>query len=296
MTDSVSLIDTVALGETRVVAAYLVSGKEIALIDMGYRSSAETVISDLAKAGISKIDYLLPTHVHLDHCGSCGTLAKRFPEAAVRVHPIGEKHLVDPVRLIESTSELFGEELMRRYGLPEPIDAKRVSSLNDDESIHLGNGLTLRSVWTPGHASHHLSFLLEATRVIFSGDSVGIYSPDAPVLLPTTPPPSFNLNKALASLARLRGLMPSALCTPHFGTLDDPIPWLDANERALLEWKAKIERLLADGKSTELIAKDLTDNVSQQLHWLPTNLPVHLRTLIRVNVIGFLRWLQYSKS
>jgi len=285
-----------ALGETRVVAAYLVSGKEIALIDMGYRSSVETVISDLAKAGISKIDYLLPTHVHLDHCGSCGTLAKKFPEAAVRVHPIGEKHLVDPARLIESAGELFGEDLMRRYGLPEPIDAKKVSSLNDDESIHLGNGLTLKSIWTPGHASHHLSFLLEATRMIFSGDSVGIYSPDAPVLLPTTPPPSFNLNKALASLARLRGLMPSTLCTPHFGMLDNPIPWLDANERALLEWKAKIERMLAEGKSTELITKDLTDNILQQLHWLPTDIPVHLRTLIRVNVIGFLRWLRYSRS
>ena len=295
LTKNVSLIDTMALGEARVVAAYLVTGKETALIDMGYRSSAETVISDLVNAGIGKIDYLLPTHVHLDHAGSCGTLVKRFSEAAVRAHPAGVKHLVDPTQLIEGASELFEEELMHRYGLPEPVDAKRVSSLNDDESIHLGNKLTLRSVWTPGHASHHLSFQLEPTRMIFTGDSVGIYYPDAPVLVPTTPP-SFNFDKVLASLTRIRGLMPSALCTPHFGIVNDAIAWLDANEHALLEWKATIERLLADGKQAQLIVKDLTEIVSQQLHRLPTNLPAHLRTLIRVDVIGFLRWLEYSKA
>ena len=124
---------------------------------MGYPSSANVILQDLAEASISDIDYLLPTHVHLDHSGSCGRLAKQFPRALIYVHPIGRQHLIDPTRLIEDATKLFGVELMGRYGSPELINDNRVRSLRDDEVLDLGKGLTLRTVWTPGHASHHLS-------------------------------------------------------------------------------------------------------------------------------------------
>ena len=120
--DFVSIIDTVALGQPRVVAAYLISGKEKALVDMGFESSASNVIEDLEKGGIAKddLDYLLPTHVHLDHSGSCGTLARRFSKASVRVHPKGEAHLADPSKLWKAALELFGSKLMEKYGKPNP--------------------------------------------------------------------------------------------------------------------------------------------------------------------------------
>jgi glyoxylase-like metal-dependent hydrolase (beta-lactamase superfamily II) len=125
--ETVSLIDTEALGLPRVVACYLVRGKESALLDMGYRSSAESVIRDLVSLGVGsdEVDYLLPTHVHLDHSGSCGTIARRFPRASVLAHPVGVPHLSDPTRLVEGAGELFGEALMRRYGLPDPIENKK---------------------------------------------------------------------------------------------------------------------------------------------------------------------------
>ena len=295
LTATISIIDTMALGEPRVVAAYLISGKKRALVDMGYPTSAAAIIRDLEAAGIDDIDYLLPTHVHLDHSGSCGTLAKKFPSALVCVHPIGTNHLVDPARLIEGASELFGGKLMQLYGFPEPISAERVHGLKDAEIIDLGNGLTLRTVWTPGHASHHLSFLLEPRRVLFTGDCIGVYLPDAPVLVPTTPPPSFNLDKALASIAKVRALMPAEFCTPHFGVLRKPGTWLDMNQQKLLEWKKTIIQLFSQGNSIESITEDLTFQISNQLHRLPARLPVHFRTLIRLNTIGFVRWLQYSQ-
>ncbi len=138
--DRISIIDTMALGKPGVVAAYLVSGKERALIDMGYRSSAQTVINELEDNGIGTdgIDYLLPTHVHLDHSGGCGTLAEKYVNASIRVHPKGLSHLADPTRLWEGAGELFGARLMEQFGKPQPIERNRLREVNDNEEISLG--------------------------------------------------------------------------------------------------------------------------------------------------------------
>ncbi len=294
ISENISIIDTEALGEPRVVAAYLVSGKERALIDMGYRSSAETVLKYLIEQGIGSndLDYLLPTHVHLDHCGSCGTLAKRFPSATVRVHPIGEVHLSDTTRLVKSARELFGDDLMRKYGSPDPIEKKRIRGVADDEEIDVGGGLTLRAIWTPGHASHHLSYLLEGTGIIFTGDALGVHYPDFPILVPTTPPPSFHLEKAVASLERIRALSPSRFCTPHFGILNSAKDWIDENIHALLDWKKTLEPLIAAGCSEDEIERTLTDGVCQRAKRPPSQMPEHLRILIRVDILGVVRYLK----
>jgi len=281
------------LGHPSVVAAYLVTGKKSALVDMGYQSSTEIVLRDLEGRSI---DYLLPTHVHLDHSGACGALAKKFPNAAILVHPIGQKHLIDPSLLIQGATELFGTDLMTQYGLPEPIDSKRVQVASDDDQIDLGDGIVLRTVWTPGHASHHLSYFIESTRTMLTGDCVGVHFPEVPILAPTTPPTSFNLDKALLSLERVEKLNPEYLCTPHFGPLRNPQTWLEANKRILREWEARVADSLKTGKPVELIAKELTDDISMNLHRLPGDLPAHFKTLVRVDVIGMVRWLQYASE
>ena len=143
----VSIIDTEALGSPMVVAAFLVRGKEIALIDMGYQSSAETIMGDLAEHGIgpNHLDYLLPTHVHLDHSGSLGTLAKAFTNGSIRVHHKGERHLADPSTLWKGTGELFGEELMRKFGRPQPVDRKRLKNAADGDVIDCPSNLKQNS-------------------------------------------------------------------------------------------------------------------------------------------------------
>lgn len=278
------------------MAAYLVSGKENALIDMGYRSSAATLIKDLSAHGMGDddLDYLLPTHVHLDHCGSCGTLAERFPNASVRVHPRGEPHLSDPTRLVKGAGEIFGSQLMQKFELPDSISKKRLRSVSDDEQIGLGKGATLRTIWTPGHAPHHLSYLLEGTAALFTGDAVGVHYSAFPVLVPTSPPPSFNLEKAVESLERLRGLSPMQLFTPHFGLLDNASEKLEENVNALLGWKSKLERLTSSKSSVDEIVAVLTEEICQGIGRSSADLPDYLRTTIRVSALGFLRYLEWN--
>ena len=169
------------------------------MIDMGYQSSFNEIINHLRMEGIESgdLDYLLPTHVHLDHSGSCGTLAKRFPAADIRAHPLAVPHLIDPSRLIASATKVFGSNLIEQYGLPDPIDGARVDQLCDDEQIDLGGGVTLRAIWSPGHAPHQVSFLVEQTGMVLTGDAVGIRYPQFPLLIPAAPPPSFDLENAV---------------------------------------------------------------------------------------------------
>jgi glyoxylase-like metal-dependent hydrolase (beta-lactamase superfamily II) len=294
--DQVSIIDTLALGRPGVVAAYLIRGKEHALIDMGYASSAATVLMDIKdiEIGSEGIDYLLPTHVHLDHSGACGALAENFVAASIRVHPKGERHLVDPSKLWEGASELFGAELMKLYSRPQPINGNRVRAIGDGEEISLGNGLTLRSIWTPGHASHHLSYELEGTGNVFTGDAVGIKYPAFPILIPTTPPTSFNLEAAIASLQRIEQVSPKNLLTPHYGVIHDAVSSIDANIRSLQDWTAKINKMLRSGLSTNLIIATLTEAIARERAHSNGSLPDYLRISIRVSVLGVLRYLEAS--
>ena len=283
-----------ALGNPGVVAAYLVSGKERALIDMGYRSSAQSVINDLEENGLDadSIDYLLPTHVHLDHSGGCGTLAEKYVNASVRAHPRGIPHLADPSKLWEGAGELFGAQLMERYGKPQPIQRSRLREVSDSEEISLGGGLTLRSLWTPGHASHHLSYELEGTGSVATGDAVGIIYPNVPVLVPTTPPTSFNLPLAISSLERIRDTRPARILAPHYGVMVDATNLIADNIRALKEWQVKIGSMLKDGASAEQIATTLTDETARRAGQSLGTIPDYLSVSIKISVLGFTRYLK----
>ena len=294
LNDQISIIDTMALGKPGVVAAYLVSGKERALIDMGYRSSAKSVINDLEENGLGadSIDYLLPTHVHLDHSGGCGTLAEKYVKASVRVHPRGMPHLADPSKLWEGAGDLFGAQLMERYGKPQPIARNRLREVSDNEEISLGGGLTLRSLWTPGHASHHLSYELEGTGSVATGDAVGIFYPNVPVLVPTTPPTSFNLPLAIGSLERVRDTRPTRILAPHYGVMVDPTNLIADNVRALKEWEMKIGSMLKDEASPEQIATTLIDETARRAGQSFGPIPDYLSVSIRISVLGFTRYLK----
>ncbi len=229
---SILQIDTLLAGIPGMTGAHLILAEQPALVDCGTQTSADTVRDAVTAAGLGPTDlaWLVLTHVHLDHCGAAGDLARAFPGATVVVHPRGARHLVDPSRLVQGTHALFGR-LSPALGGLEPIAAERVVEAADGHVIPLGGGRTLRAVWAPGHARHHMALLDEGEGILFAGDAVGVQMGGGD-LYPSIPPPEYDVDAALATLDTLERLGASRLYVSHFGAVDDPSESIDLGRRA----------------------------------------------------------------
>ena len=155
---------------------------------------------------------LLLTHIHLDHAGATGVLCRRFPELVVYVHERGAPHLIDPSKLLKSAARLYGDDMERLWGEVAPVDEERVRTLSGGEVVE-----GFRVAYTPGHASHHVSYLHEATGDAYVGDVAGVRVPPHGFTVPPTPPPDIDLELWEESLQTLEGWDPTALCLTHFG-------------------------------------------------------------------------------
>ncbi|MCW3028084.1 MAG: beta-lactamase domain protein [Solirubrobacterales bacterium] len=202
------LIDLLHLGRPRVIGVWRVG--EV-LVDPGPSSCLENLLP-LLERHPPKV--LALTHIHLDHAGSSGSLIRRFPEAEVWVHERGAPHLIDPTRLLESATRLYGQEMDRLWGEVLPVPAERVRLLAGGESLG-----PFRVGYTPGHASHHVSYLHEPTGRAFTGDVTGVRIGEGPVLAPT-PPPDIDLDAWRASLDLIESWSPSSIAVTHFGAYD----------------------------------------------------------------------------
>lgn len=200
------------------IQSYIVIGPEqgVAIIDPGPRNSAETLLDGLKELGIDlkNIRHIILTHIHLDHGGAAATIAKRIGSAPVHVHPVGYKHIIDPSRLWAASREALGR-VAEIYGEPERGDDITVRELQDGSEVLL-DGMRLKVIHTPGHASHHLSIYSEDLGILFVGDSAGIYVPSEDILYPTTPPP-FRYHQYLESLDKMIRVEPDAVAFPHMG-------------------------------------------------------------------------------
>ncbi|MDQ4068983.1 MAG: MBL fold metallo-hydrolase [Actinomycetota bacterium] len=202
------------------------------------------VLDALAGLGLEAGDLaaIVVTHIHLDHAGGVGDLARAFPNATVYVHPEGARHLVDPSRLIASAARVYGDALDTLYGRLDPTPSERIHALEDGEEIRVGAGRALTAVHSPGHARHHLALHDSETGVLFAGDAVGVRLPDVGVLRPATPPPDFDLDLAVRSLDLFAGRRPAALALAHYGVLEgDPAEILGEAEDVLRAWAAVAE-------------------------------------------------------
>lgn len=217
------------------IAAHVVDGW---LIDPGPANCLPVLLDALEEPPRG----LLITHIHLDHAGAAGTLARRFPEMPVYVHRIGATHLADPSRLLLSAGRLYGPEKMQRlWGEVLPVDPRNLRPLDGGERIGpLGKLLALA---TPGHASHHIAYLHEESGAAFTGDVAGVRIADSPIVMPT-PPPDIDLAAWRRSIWQLSGHDPQSLHLTHFGTVVDPRTHFEA---ALAELD-RIERLAEAGR------------------------------------------------
>lgn len=226
---SVTVIDT-GFHRPRFDAAYLVVDRgRAAFIDCGLNSSVPRLLAALTDAGLEPeaVDWLILTHVHLDHAGGAGELMARLPRARLLVHPRGARHMVDPTALIAGATEVYGaEEVARTYGRLRPVDAQRVVLAEDGFTLKLG-GLPLRCLDAPGHARHHIVIHHPEERAFFTGDTFGLSyreldGPDGPFILPTTTPVQFEPEALKASIARMLAEQPERMYLTHYGAVSDP--------------------------------------------------------------------------
>jgi glyoxylase-like metal-dependent hydrolase (beta-lactamase superfamily II) len=210
------LIDTLMHGQPGITGAFVVRGTDkVALVETGPKSVVDNVFAGLEAAGIDHLDWILVTHIHLDHAGAAGTIAARFPDARVGVHEVGAPHLVDPSKLWSSASRIYGDRMEEMWGGIDPIAEDRIHVVADGEKIDLG-GVTLTALDTPGHAYHHHSYL-SSDGYVFTGDALGVRLPDVGVIRPATPPPEFHLERAINSIWKIRDYDPTTFWPTHFG-------------------------------------------------------------------------------
>lgn len=257
-------IDTLLGSWERMTAGYLIEGTEPILIETGAQSSAPVVLETLAGLGLGPRDLrgVVVTHIHLDHAGAVGDVAAAFPNATVYVHEKGARHLADPSRLVASAALVYGELLDSLYGRMDPTPSERIHVLCDREVLPLGLGRTLTAIDSPGHAKHHVGILDSESGILFAGDALGVKLPDGGRLRPATPPPDFDLERALDSLAKFSDYQPTGIALAHYGLLDHAEALLDEASTTLRDWVATAERAWREGRDivTALAdAYDLTD-------------------------------------
>jgi glyoxylase-like metal-dependent hydrolase (beta-lactamase superfamily II) len=216
------LIDCMHLGHDRVIGAW--EPAPGVLVDPG----PTTCIDALLGSATGEPRALLLTHIHLDHAGATGVLARRFPDLLVHVHEDAAGHVADPERLVSSAARLYGAAMGELWGEVAPVPEERIVALRDGDTAE---GLAV--IHAPGHASHHVAYHDRESGEVFTGDVAGVRIPPSDLVMAPTPPPQIDVEAWFESIRRLRRLRPSRLCMTHFGAPDDPEAHLGALESYL---------------------------------------------------------------
>ena len=290
-------IDTLLGGWERVTAGYLLEGPAPVLVETGSQSSVPALLDALESLGLGPTDLagVVVTHIHLDHAGGVGDVARAFPFATVYVHEKGARHLADPSRLVDSAARVYGSLLDSLYGRLDPTPVERIHVLLDGEEVRVGPDRVLTTIDSPGHAKHHLALDDSQSGIIFAGDAVGVRLPDAGVLRPSTPPPDFDLDQALHSLSRFAERRPTGLALAHYGLLDHPEDVLDEASGTLRRWAEVAEAAWRSGAD---IAAALDSAFGADLAGVGEEHREKLETLngVHSNAAGFRRWLETKPS
>lgn len=233
--DGIHVVDS-GFFRPRLDAIHLIVERgRVAIVDTGVNDSVPRVFEALAGLGLGteSVDWVVLTHVHLDHAGGAGLLMSRLPAARLLVHPRGARHMIDPARLMAGTVAVYGTEAARQmYGEIVPVPAERVVEAPDGFAIELA-GRRLEAIDTPGHAKHHLCLVDRKAGIVFAGDTFGLSyreldQGDRQFVVPSTTPVQFDPPALHASIDRIAALQPRAVALTHFGPVGD-VPRLAAD-------------------------------------------------------------------
>jgi len=245
-------------GAERVIGSYLLDTEDgPAVFDCGPTTCLEALKAGLRSRGLELRDvrHLLLSHIHLDHAGAAGVLVREHPELQVHVSAIGAPHLVDPSRLEASARRLYGDAFDDLWGELAPVPEENVHAVG-------GRVLGLDCFPTPGHASHHVSYLDDA-GTLYAGDAAGVRIQPHSTVLPPTPPPEFDLETWLRTLDEIERRAPARLALVHFGVAEDVERHLVELRRRLEEW-VRLEGV-SEGEFAEIVGKNLDESYERAM-------------------------------
>jgi glyoxylase-like metal-dependent hydrolase (beta-lactamase superfamily II) len=238
--DSLTTLDDLWMGRPHTIAtALLESGGHRAVVDPGPGSTLATLREQLQTRGLGvrDLDAVLLTHIHLDHAGATGALVRENPRLAVFVHKNGAPHMIDPSKLLASAERLWPNDLQKLFGEALPVPAENLHILEGGETLTLGTR-KVEVVYTPGHASHHVSYFDGAEGVAFVGDTAGVRIEGNSYVMPATPPPDIDLGIWDKSFAAILERNPARLFLTHFGYSDTPSEHILLFRERLHRWAA----------------------------------------------------------
>ena len=259
----IHILDTRQLGMPGIIAATAVEIDEgLALFDTGPESTFENVRAELQKAGFAADDvrHVFLSHIHFDHAGA----AWRFAElgAMVYVHPRGAPHLIDPQKLIESATRIYGDDMGRLWGQFAPIAEERLKVMQDGDVVRVAP-FNVRAIETPGHASHHHVYQWEDN--LFGGDIAGVRLGGGPPVPPFVPP-ELHIESWRESIGKIRALNPAKLYLPHFGPVPGSISeHLDALDERISRWAIWFRERMRAGQDEEQLTPAFAEQVVEEL-------------------------------
>lgn len=262
-----TLIDLDYLGNPKVIAACLVEGRgNVAIVDPGPASAVATLRSKLDQAGVGVkgLDTILLTHIHLDHAGATGTLVQENPRIRVYVHKRGAPHMIDPAKLLESARRLYGDQMDRLWGEFLPVPTANVCVLAGGEQLSIGDR-QLEVVYTPGHASHHVSYFDHHNSLAFVGDTTGMRISNGQTILPITPPPDIDLEAWTQSWQKIRERKPERFFLTHFGAAERGNEHLEELRERMEEWSVAVRDSLQNGEDDSQRAGQFAQQVTTKL-------------------------------
>lgn len=284
----------------------LVDNGRVAFVDTGSNDSLPNVVAALQKVGLGSdaVDYVILTHIHLDHAGGAGALMREFPNAKLVVHPRGSRHMAEPSRLVAGVTAVYGKEYVDTvYGDILPIPAERIIDAHEGLTLQFGNR-ELLMIDTPGHAKHHICIIDRQAGAIFSGDMFGLSYREFDVagrqfILPTTSPTQFDPAEMHASIDRLMSFQPTAMYLTHYAQLNE-LPAQAADLKRRLDHLVAIaEAHAADGEGRHAaIKQETTAYLLAELHAHGCTLPEAqildvLATDLELNAQGLAYWLDH---
>ena len=270
--DGVFAVDTEHVRREADASFLIVDGGRAAFVDTGSHRSVPNLLAALGALDIDleRVEYVLLTHVHLDHAGGAGALMAALPRARVVVHPRGAPHLTDPAKLLAAAKAVYGEEgFAEQFGEAVPIPAERIATVADGERLAFG-ARTLEFLHTPGHALHHVCILDRDTRELFTGDTFGVSYRDSdtaagPFIFTAATPSQFDPEQLRASVARLAALEPRCVYLTHYGRVD-PVAKLARDLDADIDAIARIARAFAANPDRlQRIERELFAHLSRRL-------------------------------